>query len=79
MGRLIPGNSSSSPSAHRLLAVRAEAIFRFNCFNVEDSHDPSVGLEFGELAIPGRVLKTEVFDPVIGSCSVLLDQITRLD
>ncbi|GAA6044092.1 hypothetical protein JCM8097_000207 [Rhodosporidiobolus ruineniae] len=41
------------------------AIFRFNCFNVEDSHDPAVGLEFGELAIPGKVLKTEVFDPVI--------------
>ncbi|GAA6022340.1 hypothetical protein JCM10207_003291 [Rhodosporidiobolus poonsookiae] len=41
------------------------AIFRFNCFNVEDSHDPAVGLEFGELAIPGKVLKTEVFDPII--------------
>ncbi|GAA5990623.1 hypothetical protein JCM11641_007059 [Rhodosporidiobolus odoratus] len=42
-----------------------DAVFRFNCFNVQDSHDPEVGLEFGELAIPGKVLKTEVFDPVI--------------
>lgn len=49
----------------------ADAIFRFNCFNVEDSHDPDVGLEFGELAIPGRVLKTEVFDPVIGASPCL--------
>jgi len=48
------------------LLVSTEAIFRFNCFNVEDSHDPEVGLEFGELAISGKVLKTEVFDPVIG-------------
>lgn len=47
--------------------LRTEAIFRFNCFNVEDSHDPSVGLEYGELAIPGKMLKTEVFDPIIGT------------
>ncbi|GAA5992968.1 hypothetical protein JCM5350_003063 [Sporobolomyces pararoseus] len=56
-----------------------EAIFRFNCFNVEDSHDPSVGLEFGELAIPGRVLKTEVFDPVIEQVLELLSaQIAKI-
>lgn len=41
-------------------------IFRFNCFNVEDGHDPSVGLEWGELTIPGHVLKRQVFDPIIG-------------
>ncbi|KAK4046961.1 hypothetical protein OIO90_006379 [Microbotryomycetes sp. JL221] len=40
-------------------------VYRFNCFNVEDSHDPTVGLEWGELCIPGRVLRTEVFDPII--------------
>ncbi|GAA5889552.1 hypothetical protein JCM5296_005983 [Sporobolomyces johnsonii] len=56
-----------------------DAIFRFNCFNVEDSHDPAVGLEFGELAIPGRVLKTEVFDPVIEQVLELLStQIAKI-
>ncbi|GAA5940680.1 hypothetical protein JCM3775_004761 [Rhodotorula graminis] len=56
-----------------------DAIFRFNCFNVEDSHDPDVGLEFGELAIPGRVLKTEVFDPVIEQVLALLStQIAKI-
>ncbi|GAA5822340.1 hypothetical protein JCM10212_005681 [Sporobolomyces blumeae] len=57
----------------------ADAIFRFNCFNVEDSHDPAVGLEFGELGIPGRVLKTEVFDPVIEQVLELLStQIAKI-
>lgn len=42
-------------------------LFRFNCFNIEDAHDPSVGLEFGELVIQGSVLRREVFDPVCGS------------
>ncbi|ORY76553.1 hypothetical protein BCR35DRAFT_120949 [Leucosporidium creatinivorum] len=46
-------------------AADDESVFRFNCFNVEDDHDPSVGLEYGELAIPGHVLKREVFDPII--------------
>lgn len=44
--------------------------FRFNCFNIEDAHDPSVGLESGELVIPGRVLRRDVFDPVISTCAV---------
>lgn len=39
--------------------------FRFNCFHIEDAHDPSVGLENGELVIPGRVLRRDVFDPVV--------------
>lgn len=41
--------------------------FRFNCFNIEDAHDPEIGLEFGELVIPGSVLRRDVFDPVIGT------------
>jgi hypothetical protein len=61
-------NTSSSEDSHIISRTRTEAIFRFNCFNVEDSHDPSVGLEYGELAIPGKMLKTEVFDPIIGAC-----------
>ncbi|GAA5843244.1 hypothetical protein JCM11251_002259 [Rhodosporidiobolus azoricus] len=57
--------SEGDKLAYRGTADDDDAIFRFNCFNVEDSHDPAVGLEFGELAISGKVLKTEVFDPVI--------------
>jgi len=32
---------------------------------VEDPDDASVGLFNGELAIPGSLLRREVFDPVI--------------
>lgn len=46
-------------------------LFRFTCFNIEDGWDPAIGLEFGELAIPGHVLRREVFDPVVGKPSVL--------
>jgi hypothetical protein len=35
------------------------------CFNVQDPHDPSVGLINGELAIPGILIRREVFDPVV--------------
>ncbi|GAA5841891.1 hypothetical protein JCM3766R1_002529 [Sporobolomyces carnicolor] len=47
--------------------------FRFNCFNIEDAHDPSVGLESGELVIPGRVLRRDVFDPVINQVLEIID------
>jgi hypothetical protein len=46
-------------------------MFQFTCFNVEDPHDPSVGLFNGELAIPGNLLRREVFDPVINEVSSL--------
>lgn len=39
--------------------------FRFNCFNIEDSHDPECGLEYGELVIPGSVIRRDVFEPVV--------------
>lgn len=69
--RVTQESRSAQPFAELSLilkhVLRTEAIFRFNCFNVEDSHDPSVGLEYGELAIPGKMLKTEVFDPIIGT------------
>ncbi|KAG8931511.1 hypothetical protein FRC02_002636 [Tulasnella sp. 418] len=48
--------------------------FHFTCFNVEDPNDPSVGLVNGELAIPGRLLRTEVFDPVIAEVLNLLEE-----
>jgi len=40
-------------------------LFRFRCLHVEDLHDPAVGLDHGELVIPGDVLRREVFDPVV--------------
>jgi hypothetical protein len=40
-------------------------MFHFTCFNVEDPHDPSVGLVNGELAILGNLLRRDVFDPVV--------------
>lgn len=40
-------------------------MFHFTCFNVEDPDDPSVGLFNGELAIPGNLLRREVFEPVV--------------
>ncbi|KAJ7468633.1 hypothetical protein FB451DRAFT_1560344 [Mycena latifolia] len=51
-----------------------DAIFYFNCFNVEDTDDRSVGLINGQLAIPGRVLRQAVFDPVVDE---VLDLITK--
>lgn len=49
----------------------AESLFRFNCFNV-GVDDPAIGLLYGELAIPGLVIKHEVFDPIIGTSSPCL-------
>jgi hypothetical protein len=43
----------------------ADTYFNFTCFNVQDPHDSSVGLINGELAIPGNLIRREVFDPVV--------------
>ncbi|KAG8989997.1 hypothetical protein FRB93_003373 [Tulasnella sp. JGI-2019a] len=51
-----------------------ENYFHFTCFNVEDPDDPSVGLVNGELAIPGILLRREVFDHVIESVLNLLEE-----
>ena len=48
-----------------------EKMFYFTCFNVEDPDDPSVGLLNGELAIPGNLLRQEVFEPVVNQVSFL--------
>ncbi|BGP27361.1 hypothetical protein Rt10032_c22g6599 [Rhodotorula toruloides] len=56
-----------------------DTLFRFNCFNVEDSHDPTVGLEYGELVVPGSVLRRDVFDPVVDQVlSLLTHQLSKL-
>lgn len=47
------------------MPVATDKMFHFTCFNVEDPHDPSVGLIHGDLAIPGNLLRREVFDPVV--------------
>jgi len=52
-------------------------MFHFTTFNVEDPHDPSVGLVNGELAIPGNLLRREVFDPVISEVLHLIEEQSR--
>ncbi|KAF8637103.1 hypothetical protein AX17_003007 [Amanita inopinata Kibby_2008] len=55
-------------------------MFHFTCFNVEDPHDPSVGLRDGQLTIPGNLLREKVFDPVVGQVLNLIeDQIKKVD
>ncbi|KAK4702662.1 hypothetical protein P7C70_g3563, partial [Phenoliferia sp. Uapishka_3] len=50
-----------------------DTLFRFNCFNIEDPDDPAIGLEYGEIAIPGHVLRRDVFDPVIDQVLQLIE------
>ncbi|KAF5326409.1 hypothetical protein D9611_000946 [Ephemerocybe angulata] len=55
-------------------------MFHFTCFNVEDPHDPSVGLINGQLSIPGNLLRREVFDPVVNQVIQLLEeQLARVE
>ncbi|TDL26993.1 actin-like ATPase domain-containing protein [Rickenella mellea] len=55
-------------------------MFHFTCFNVDDPDDPTVGLINGELAIPGNLLRREVFDPVVNQVLELIeDQVRRVD
>uniref|UniRef100_D8QFI8 Actin-like ATPase domain-containing protein n=1 Tax=Schizophyllum commune (strain H4-8 / FGSC 9210) TaxID=578458 RepID=D8QFI8_SCHCM len=57
-----------------------DTYFHFTCFNVEDPDDPAVGLENGQLAIPGHVLRREVFAPVVDQVLQLVDnQLRKLD
>ncbi|KAF8488899.1 actin-like ATPase domain-containing protein [Gautieria morchelliformis] len=50
-----------------------DTIFHFTCFNTDDTDDPSVGLINGELAIPGNLLRREVFDPVVNQVLNLIE------
>lgn len=50
----------------------ADSYFHFTCFNVEDPHDPTVGLINGELAIPGNLIRREVFDPVVNQVRAVI-------
>ncbi|OCH88943.1 actin-like ATPase domain-containing protein [Obba rivulosa] len=54
-----------------------DKMFHFTCFNVEDPDDPSVGLINGEVAIPGMLLRREVFDPVVNEVLELIEAQTR--
>ncbi|KAG6374067.1 hypothetical protein JVT61DRAFT_4708 [Boletus reticuloceps] len=63
------------------LAFRGEidddTYFHFTCFNVQDPHDPSVGLINGELAIPGILIRREVFDPVVNQVLDMIEEQSR--
>ncbi|KIJ61239.1 hypothetical protein HYDPIDRAFT_97047 [Hydnomerulius pinastri MD-312] len=63
------------------LAFRGEidddTYFHFTCFNVQDPHDPSVGLINGELAIPGNLIRREVFDPVVNQVLDMIEEQSR--
>lgn len=54
-------------------------MFHFTCFNVEDPDDPSVGLFNGELAIPGNLLRREVFEPVVNQVSFNFSPFVRFE
>ncbi|KAG1839323.1 actin-like ATPase domain-containing protein [Suillus subalutaceus] len=60
------------------LAFRGESdddtYFNFTCFNVQDPHDSSVGLINGELAIPGNLIRREVFDPVVNQVLEMIEE-----
>ncbi|KIP01522.1 hypothetical protein PHLGIDRAFT_96918 [Phlebiopsis gigantea 11061_1 CR5-6] len=53
-----------------------DKMFSFTCFNVEDPHDPAVGLVHGDLVIPGVLLRREVFDPVVQQVLDLIEEQT---
>ena len=53
-------------------------MFHFTCFNVEDPDDPSVGLFNGELAIPGNLLRREVFEPVVDQVCSFFSHFVRM-
>ena len=56
-----------------------DKMFHFTCFNVDPVDDPTVGLVNGELAIPGTLLRREVFDPVVNQvCPFFLRRMTPL-
>jgi len=63
------------------LAYRGEDddnyMFNFTCFNVEDPEDPRVGLVNGELSIPGKLLREQVFDPVVDQAVELIENQMR--
>ncbi|KAI0033033.1 actin-like ATPase domain-containing protein [Vararia minispora EC-137] len=52
-------------------------MFNFNCFNVEDPDDPTVGLVNGELSIPGNLIRRQVFDPVVEEVLALIEEQAR--
>lgn len=52
------------------MLIQTDEFFYFNCFNVEDSDAPEVGLINGSLSIPGILLRREVFDPVINEVMI---------
>ncbi|KAF9505410.1 hypothetical protein BS47DRAFT_1374308 [Hydnum rufescens UP504] len=71
-----PSHLDEASLAHFLLSFEMEKknfhgpvddnkYYHFRCLRPEDLHDPAVGLENGELILPGFILRRDVFDPVI--------------
>jgi hypothetical protein len=73
------GQSSLHPDRPILTTIYIDTLFRFNCFNTEDGNDPDIGLEYGELSIPGHVLRRDVFDPVISESPLPPIALTNLE
>lgn len=76
-GTIDDGKIKSFPEGlYRLyqLIQSTGVMFNFNCFQVEDLDDPSVGLINGELAIPGNLLRRQVFDPVVEEVLGLIEE-----
>lgn len=73
---MVRGRTSDIPPL-MVFFFHVDNMFHFTTFNVEDPHDPSVGLINGELAIPGNLLRREVFDPVISQVLDLIEEQTR--
>lgn len=67
-------NFSETDKLAYLGEVDDDKMFHFTCFNVEDPDDPSVGLFNGELAIPGNLLRQEVFEPVVNQAIELIEE-----
>ena len=59
----------NKPFLAKFIFPFTDKMFYFTCFNVDDPDDPTVGLVNGELAIPGNLLRREVFDPVVNQAS----------
>ena len=80
-GRAVWGRNNLFTLAEQSIHnTAAGTYFHFTCFNVEDPDDPAVGLENGQLAIPGHVLRREVFAPVVDQVLQLVDnQLRKLD
>lgn len=55
--------------------ICAGAMFHLNCFNSGDRNHLSAGLIDGQLLIPGKLLQSLVFDPVVSQVRFHTDRL----